>query len=66
MYQTIRKQKTTRTLFADKMVSEGVLSQAESDEMLDAAGWGEKITDAIDQVMRNGALMRLCDDDAHM
>lgn len=33
MYKTIRKHKTARTLFADKMVAEGVVTQAEADAM---------------------------------
>ncbi len=33
MYQAIRKQKTTRTLFADDLVARGVLSQADADKM---------------------------------
>ncbi|GAB3098780.1 2-oxoglutarate dehydrogenase E1 component [Aestuariicella hydrocarbonica] len=33
MYQTIRKHKTTRTLLAEKMVTEGVVTQAEADQM---------------------------------
>jgi 2-oxoglutarate dehydrogenase E1 component len=33
MYKVIRKQKTTRTLYADNLVAEGILSQSESDEM---------------------------------
>ena len=33
MYQAIRKQKTTRTIYADKLVAEGLLTQAESDSM---------------------------------
>ncbi len=33
MYQAIRKQKTTRTLFADDLVTRGVLSQLDADKM---------------------------------
>ncbi len=33
MYKAIRAHKTTRTLYAEKLVSEGVLSQEESDEL---------------------------------
>jgi len=33
MYQVIRSLKTTRTLYADQLVAEGVLSQATADEM---------------------------------
>ncbi len=35
MYQAIRKQKSTRTLYAERLVSEGVLSQADADQMAD-------------------------------
>lgn len=33
MYQAIRKQKTTRTIYAETLVAEGLLTQAESDGM---------------------------------
>ena len=33
MYQAIRKQKTTRTLYAERLVSEGLVTQEESDRM---------------------------------
>lgn len=33
MYQTIRKHKTTRTLFAEKLVGDGVVTQTEADQM---------------------------------
>ncbi len=33
MYQVIKKHKTTRTLYAEKLVSEGILSQEESNQM---------------------------------
>lgn len=33
MYQTIRKHKTTRTLYAEKLVADGVVTQAEADQM---------------------------------
>ncbi|GAB1260122.1 2-oxoglutarate dehydrogenase E1 component [Aurantivibrio plasticivorans] len=35
MYKAIRKQKTTRTLYAEKLVSEAILTQAEADLMSD-------------------------------
>ena len=35
MYQAIRKHKSTRTLYAEKLVTEGVLSQEESQKMAD-------------------------------
>ena len=35
MYQAIRKQKTTRTLYAERLVAEGVLTQADADKMAD-------------------------------
>jgi len=34
MYQQIKKQKTTRTLYAEKLVREGVMTQAETDQMM--------------------------------
>jgi len=33
MYQVIRKHKSTRTIYADQLVAEGVMSQAEADDM---------------------------------
>jgi len=35
MYEIIRKHPTTKTLYADKLVSEGVLSRAEADKLSD-------------------------------
>ncbi len=35
MYAEIRRHKTTRTLYADKLVKEGLLTQEEADKMLD-------------------------------
>jgi 2-oxoglutarate dehydrogenase E1 component len=36
MYQTIRQHPTTRTLYAEKLVAEGVISQEEADSMAEA------------------------------
>jgi 2-oxoglutarate dehydrogenase E1 component len=35
MYQQIRKQPTTRTIYADKLVADGVITQDESDQMVE-------------------------------
>src|SRR5690606_13004173 len=35
MYGVIRKHKTTRTLYAEKLVNEGTISQADADRMAD-------------------------------
>lgn len=35
MYRAIRKHKTTRTIYAEKLVSEGVISQKDADKMMD-------------------------------
>ena len=35
MYQVINKKATTRTLYADKLVQEGVLDRATADQMVE-------------------------------
>ena len=51
MYKAIRSQKTTRTLYADKLVQEGVVTQQEADEIANnyraALDRGEHVTQGL-------------------
>ena len=51
MYQVIKKHKTTRTLYADKLVAEGVLAQQDSSQMANnyraALDRGEHVADGL-------------------